>query len=66
MFNPKPLVAAFLMTSVSIAAPLAPRRVVVRGTLDVVQEDDFARNRTGRDPATSSPDSISPDLESIQ
>ena len=48
MFNPKPLVAAFLMTSVSIAAPLAPRRVVVRGTLDVVQEDDFARNRTAR------------------
>jgi hypothetical protein len=48
MFNPKRLAAALLVTSVSFAAPAVPRKVVLRGTLSVVQEDDFQHQRTAR------------------
>ena len=48
MFNPKPLAAALLVTSISFAAPAVPRKVVLRGTLSVVQEDDFQHQRTAR------------------
>lgn len=48
MFNPKPLAAVLLAASVTMAAPQAPRKVVLRGTLSVVQEDDFQRGRTAR------------------
>jgi len=48
MFNPKPLAAVLLAASVSFAAPDAPRKVVLRGTLSVVQEDDFEHQRTVR------------------
>ncbi|HJQ98760.1 MAG TPA: hypothetical protein VJ826_10640, partial [Candidatus Polarisedimenticolaceae bacterium] len=48
MFNLKPLAAALLVTSVSFAAPAVPRKVVLRGTLSVVQEDDFQHQRTAR------------------
>jgi hypothetical protein len=48
MLNLKRLAAALLVTSVSLAAPDAPRKVAIRGTLSVVQEDDFAHGRTAR------------------
>src|SRR5262245_2417274 len=47
----KSIVAAALLVAGSvIAAPLLPgsRSVVIRGTLSVVQEDDFEHSRTAR------------------
>jgi gametolysin peptidase M11 len=48
MFNPTRLAVVLLATSVSFAAHDVPRKVALRGTLSVVQEDDFSSGRTKR------------------
>ena len=48
MFNPARLALALIVTTASIAAPETPRKVALRGTLSVVQEDDFQSGRTAR------------------
>ena len=48
MFQSTRFALALVLTSAAIAAPAAPSKKVLRGTLSVVQEDDFQSGRTAR------------------